>query len=72
MIPGPVLHSLAADIKRIQLSHDAPVAIWLAPDLFAGLLDEVSLSDASEVEMPIYSPVTGRIETVPVRRLGAA
>lgn len=72
MIPGPVLHGLADDIKRIQRSHDAPVAIWLASDLFEAMLSEVALVDATEVVVPVYSPVTGRIETVPVRRLGAA
>jgi hypothetical protein len=67
---GPVLHALAEDIKRIQRRDDAPAVIWLSSELFAGLLDEVCAPDASEVVIPVYSPVTRRIETVPVRRMG--
>lgn len=69
-VGGPVLHALSEDIKRIQRRDDAPVAVWLVSDLFVALLGEVGVTEAAEVNVPVYSPVTRQIEMVPVRRLG--
>jgi hypothetical protein len=68
---GQVLRGLADDVVRIQRSGDAPVAIWLCPELFAAVLDECQHPGWESFEVPIYSPVTNAIVLVPVRRMGA-
>lgn len=67
---GPVLHGLAQDIVRIQKRGDAPVAIWLAPELMADALAEVQQPTWQDFEIPVYSPVAEAIVLVPVRAMG--